>query len=1312
MLPRPHAAHPDHRARRVAATAVTMLLALAAAASLPGAARAAQPDDSAAGFGQVSAGYDHACVLLVSGILSCWGGNDLGESTPPPNTFRQVSATGYIHGCGILTNGNAACWGYNGDGQSSPPQGTFRQISAGKNHSCGIQADGTIACWGDGEDGRTTAPAGSFVQVSAGGSHTCAIAADHTLTCWGADDTDQLTAPEGTFRQLSAGDGHTCALGTDGSVSCWGADDDGQTEAPDGVFTQVSAGYSHSCALATDSSITCWGNDSSGESTPPPGSWVEVSAGYLETCALGTDAKVACWGNDDKYAKAIEKIKDPVGRWTLSSGASHSCAVASDGSVLCWGADDAGQGSAPAGPFTQISAADSQSCGLLEDGSITCWGAPVAEGASPPAGSFAQLTLGGSVDCALATDGTASCWGNDDAGQATPPEGSAFVQLSAGSSHVCGVRADGWIVCWGADGAGQTDAPDGTFIAVSAGDDHTCGLHTTGGITCWGADDAGQTVAPDGTFVAVTSGKAHSCAIASNGKAICWGADEAGQASPTNAAFTQISAGGANTCGVSAEGTLACWGANDVGQSAPPVPGAPVLALPIGPQEATEDEDFSFTFPDGTFTDPSRIQYTITNADGSPMNGWLHLDAGNRRLGGRPQDPDVGTLTVNLVATNEKKLSTVATFTVTVANTNDPPNAANVIPDVVANEDNAFTYAVPPDTFEDPDSDSGDTLSLMATRDDGTSLPSWLSFDAVSGTFSGTPLADDVTNVNVRVTATDLAGENTTDTFVIRVEHTNHPPVIGRALEDQRATQDQPFEYLFGPESFTDPDPGDDLVYSATLTDGSPLPDWLKVDSGNQALTGTPRDADVAQLSIILTASDRAGATASQSLSLEVANVNDAPRLGASIPDQSATQSQPFTFAVPADAFTDLDLAHGDHLTLSAAQADGTPLPAWLAFDPATGTLSGTPTDTYVGSLQVTLTATDGSGATATDSFTISVADANDPPVLVQPVADQVATEGLLFTFAAPADAFQDADADAGDTLTYSASRSDGTPLPTWLKFDPATLIFRGTPATEDVGPLEVLFTASDRVATTASDTFIIDVLAPHDDPTPPRVTVQPGKAMAGNGATPALIDWAPGKEIAAGNHHPIYHLALRRDVKGKPGPWKALPAVRAKTSLATALPSGRLQLRLQATPNGGKPGKWVMAPAFTLTLVPDADPAIEYGPGWAKDAHKGALNGSVHGTSSADATLTFTTPDAASIGLVMPVGEGHGIFSACADWDAATTLCRTIDTSKLAGKERVMVTVFAGLAPGPHILTLTVVSGQIDLDGIVVMGRPEVAAP
>ena len=97
------------------------------------------------------------------------------------------------------------------------------------------------------------------------------------------------------------------------------------------------------------------------------------------------------------------------------------------------------------------------------------------------------------------------------------------------------------------------------------------------------------------------------------------------------------------------------------------------------------------------------------------------------------------------------------------------------------------------------------------------------------------------------------------------------------------------------------------------------------------------------------------------------------------IADQTTNEDAGFSFTVAPGSFTDVDV--GDTLTLSATLADGSPLPAWLSFDPGTQTFSGTPLNDDVGALTIRVTATDTAGASATQDFTVTVNNTNDGPV-------------------------------------------------------------------------------------------------------------------------------------------------------------------------------------------------------------------------------------------------------------------------------------------------------------------------------------------
>ena len=97
----------------------------------------------------------------------------------------------------------------------------------------------------------------------------------------------------------------------------------------------------------------------------------------------------------------------------------------------------------------------------------------------------------------------------------------------------------------------------------------------------------------------------------------------------------------------------------------------------------------------------------------------------------------------------------------------------------------------------------------------------------------------------------------------------------------------------------------------------------------------------------------------------------------------------------------------------------------------------------------------------------------NTAPVVDNPIANQSATPGTAFSHQFPADTFSDED---GDTLTYSATRSNGAALPPWLSFADASRTFSGTPAVADVGTVTVQVTARDGRGGTVSDAFDIEV--------------------------------------------------------------------------------------------------------------------------------------------------------------------------------------------------------------------------------------------
>ncbi|WP_159918430.1 calcium-binding protein [Pseudomonas sp. Irchel 3A18] len=199
----------------------------------------------------------------------------------------------------------------------------------------------------------------------------------------------------------------------------------------------------------------------------------------------------------------------------------------------------------------------------------------------------------------------------------------------------------------------------------------------------------------------------------------------------------------------------------------------------------------------------------------------------------------------------------------------------------------------------------------------------------------------------------------------------NRAPTIAQAIADQNVAEDSSFVLTLANNAFVDADSGDALKLSATLADGKPLPAWLSFDAATRTFRGTPDNSAVGNLSIRVTATDKAGLSVSDSFDVRISNTNDAPVLAKAIVDQAATAGTLLNFALPAATFTDVDA--GDTLSITAQSADGQALPAWLAFDAATRTFSGTPGSQ--GTVSVKVSAVDRAGAVVSDVFDIVVGE-------------------------------------------------------------------------------------------------------------------------------------------------------------------------------------------------------------------------------------------------------------------------------------------------------------------------------------------------
>jgi Putative Ig domain/Secretion system C-terminal sorting domain/WD40-like Beta Propeller Repeat len=119
-------------------------------------------------------------------------------------------------------------------------------------------------------------------------------------------------------------------------------------------------------------------------------------------------------------------------------------------------------------------------------------------------------------------------------------------------------------------------------------------------------------------------------------------------------------------------------------------------------------------------------------------------------------------------------------------NINFPPYVKNQIPNQTAVKDSLFNYQVPDSAFYD---DNLDSLTYSAILPDGNPLPSWLSFDSVTHTFSGFPTASGLNYI--KVIATDTAKTSASCIFKLTIanptgveENKSQPPKESQLLQN------------------------------------------------------------------------------------------------------------------------------------------------------------------------------------------------------------------------------------------------------------------------------------------------------------------------------------------------------------------------------------------------------------------------------------------------------------------------------------------------------------------------------------------------
>jgi Putative Ig domain len=233
------------------------------------------------------------------------------------------------------------------------------------------------------------------------------------------------------------------------------------------------------------------------------------------------------------------------------------------------------------------------------------------------------------------------------------------------------------------------------------------------------------------------------------------------------------------------------------------------------------------------------------------------------------------------------------------------------------------------------------------------------------------------------------------------------------------------------------------------------MPPWASFNTATGMLSGTPSSANVGTFAnIVIGVSDGTKAAALPAFTVQVTAALQAPTISGTPPAQVGVgQAYSFTPSAIGPA--------GATLSFSVQNP-----PSWAGFNTATGTLSGTPSSSNVGTFSnIVISVGDGQASASLPAFSIQVLA--QPPTIGGTPATQV-TAGSAYSFTPTASG------PSGLTLSFSVQN-----LPSWATFSIANGTVSGTPSSSNVGTFSnIVISVSDGQASASLPAFSIQVNA------------------------------------------------------------------------------------------------------------------------------------------------------------------------------------------------------------------------------------------
>ncbi len=515
----------------------------------------------------------------------------------------------------------------------------------------------------------------------------------------------------------------------------------------------------------------------------------------------------------------------------------------------------------------------------------------------------------------------------------------------------------------------------------------------------------------------------------------------------------------------------------------------PVNDAPVAVNDTVAtDEDTTVTIDVlANDSDPENDQLTITNASVPAEQGTVAIVDG--KLVFTPAENFNGDATISYTI-SDGQLTNDATVAVTVNPVNDAPTIDVTAVDSVTEDAVSTDTVVATLVVADTDTPADQLTVQLENNDDGYFV---LDGDQVKLTDKGVEAVNndqlDLNSLTVTASVSDGVNPKATDTDSLDVVRVNDAPTIDVTAVDSVTEDAVSTDTVVATLVVADTDtPADQLtVQLENNADGYFVLDGDQVKLTDKGVEAVNNDQlDLTTLSVTASVSDGVNPKATDTDSLDVVRVNDAPTIDVTAVD-SVTEDAVSTDTVVATLVVADTDTPADELTVQLENnTDG-----YFVLDGDQVKLTDKGVEAVnndqldLNSLSVTASVSDGVNPKATDTDSLDVVRVNDAPTIDVTAVDSVTEDAVSTDTVVATLVVADTDTPADQLTVQLENNTDGYFV---LDGDQVKLTDKGVEAVNndqlDLNSLTVTASVSDGVNPKATDTDSLDVVRVNDAPT------------------------------------------------------------------------------------------------------------------------------------------------------------------------------------------------------------------------------------